>query len=106
MFIRGFRVARTFRILPKHLKAAGSPPPDSDGYGSEPDVEAVSIAATPKVRIPPIWFFSIIFLRLIDVSKYRDPLHILLDYIAEVRPCVCLCVMSMSSLTQTIAACT
>ena len=64
MFIRGFRVARTFRILPKHLKAAGSPPPDSDGYDSEPDVEAVSIAATPKVRNTkdPIWLFSIFLL--------------------------------------------
>ena len=58
MFIRGFRVARTFRILPKHLKAAGGPPPDSGGYDSEPDIEAVSIAASPRVK-DSIWFFSI-----------------------------------------------
>ena len=81
MFIRGFRVARTFKILPKHLKAAGRPSPDSDGYDSEPDIEAVSIAVTRKV-----FDFSRYFWRLIDVSKYQDPLHILLDYIAEVRP--------------------
>ena len=52
MFIRGFRVARTFRILPKHLKAAGGPSPDSDDYDSEPDIEAVSIAASSKVKDP------------------------------------------------------
>ena len=60
MFVRGFRVARTFRILPKHLKAAGSPSPDSGGYYSEPDIEAVSIAASPRVN-GPIWFFRSFF---------------------------------------------
>ena len=58
MFVRGFRVARTFKILPKHLKAAGSPSPDSGGYDSEPDIEAVSIAASPRVN-DPFWPFSI-----------------------------------------------
>ena len=58
MFIRGFRVARTFRILPKHLKAAGGPSPDSDDYDSEPDIEAVSMAASPKVK-DSIRIFSI-----------------------------------------------
>ncbi|KAF8477776.1 thioredoxin-like protein [Russula ochroleuca] len=65
VFIRGFRVARTFRILPKHLKAAAGPSSDPDGYDCEPDLEVVSIPAT---------------------SKYRDPLQILLDYIAERAP--------------------
>lgn len=66
MFIRGFRVARTFRILPKHLKAAGGPKdsepegpsdgpsgsglsPDQDSYNRE-DLEAVSIPGTSKVK--------------------------------------------------------
>jgi hypothetical protein len=47
VFIRGFRVARrTFGLL-KHLKAAGGSSSDLDG---EPDIEAVSIPATPKVK--------------------------------------------------------
>lgn len=50
MFIRGFRVARTLRIFPKHLKAAAGPPPDPDGYDGEPDLEVVSIPATSKVK--------------------------------------------------------
>jgi hypothetical protein len=50
VFIRGFRVARTFRILPRHLKAAAGPSPDQDGYDFEPDIDVVSISATPKVK--------------------------------------------------------
>ena len=49
MFIRGFRVTRSFRTLPKQLKAAG-PSPDPDDYDLEPDIEAVSIPATTKVK--------------------------------------------------------
>jgi hypothetical protein len=52
VFIRGFRVARTFRIFPKHLKAAAGPSPGPDGYDSEPDLEVVSIPATSKVKDP------------------------------------------------------
>ena len=50
MFIRGFRVTRAFRILPKHLKAAAGPSPDPDGYEFEPDLEVISIPATSKVK--------------------------------------------------------
>ena len=49
VFIRGFRVARTFRILPKQLKAAAGPSSDLDGYNFEPDIEVVSIPATAMV---------------------------------------------------------
>ena len=92
MFIRGFRVARTFGILPKHLKAAAGPSSDTDGHDYEPDIEVVSIPATPKVRDPIDFLY--LSLRFIEVSKYRDPLHLLLDYIAEVStaaPVSCLC---------------
>ena len=81
MFIRGFRVARTFGILPKHLKAAAGPSSDTGGYGYEPDTEVVSIPAAPKVKVS--LFFSPF--KFIEVSKNRDPLHMLLDYIVEVR---------------------
>ncbi|KAI0281878.1 hypothetical protein BC826DRAFT_1067562 [Russula brevipes] len=53
VFIRGFRVARTLRILPKHLKAAAGPTPDSGDHGREPDAEPVSI---PAIQITEILF--------------------------------------------------
>ncbi|KAI0276285.1 hypothetical protein BGY98DRAFT_1098257 [Russula aff. rugulosa BPL654] len=62
VFIRGYRVARTFWMLPRRLKAAAGPSTDPDGYDCDPDMEVISIPA---------------------VTKYRDPLYLLLDYIAE-----------------------
>jgi len=63
MFIRGFRVARsTLGILPKHLKAAAGPSPDSEGYDHELDSVPISMPA---------------------VTTQRDPLHLAKDYIAE-----------------------
>ena len=50
IFIRGYRVARTFWKLPKHIKAAAGPSPDLDEYDYEPGMEVVSIPATPKVH--------------------------------------------------------
>ncbi|KAH9167171.1 hypothetical protein EDB89DRAFT_137225 [Lactarius sanguifluus] len=65
IFIRGFRVARKFVIFSRGLKAAAGPNPDPKGYDYEPDVELTSTPAVPE---------------------YRDPLHILLEYIAEKAP--------------------
>ncbi|KAH8991266.1 hypothetical protein EDB92DRAFT_688194 [Lactarius akahatsu] len=62
IFIRGFRVARKLKILPPRLKGAAGPNPDPEGYDEEPDAELMSIPTVPE---------------------YRDPLHILLEYIAE-----------------------
>ncbi|KAF8501491.1 hypothetical protein F5888DRAFT_1236026 [Russula emetica] len=73
VFIRGFRVAPSLWILPKRLKAAAGPSPDPGGYGSDSDMEVISIPA---------------------ISQFRDPLHLLSDYIAEVgTTCLvsCLC---------------
>ncbi|KAI0293758.1 hypothetical protein BC826DRAFT_366579 [Russula brevipes] len=50
VFIRGFRVARTLKILPKHLKAAADPPQDSDGNDYEPERELISIPAATTVK--------------------------------------------------------
>ena len=81
MFIRGFRVARarSFRIFPRHLKAAAGPYPDPGAYDYNSSTELLSIPATTKVNdsVRPFSVFS-------KLSKYRDPLHLLLDYIAEV----------------------
>ena len=74
MFIRGFRVARTFRILPKHLKAAAGPSSDPGGYDCEPDVEVVSIPATPKVR------HSIMTFSYFDVNGGFSSIGILFIY--------------------------
>ena len=79
MFIRGFRVARTFWISPKHLKAAAGPSSDSGGYDRDPDTEVISLSANSKVK-RSIRLFSVFS----DALKYRDPLHVLLEYIAGV----------------------
>lgn len=50
VFIRGFRVARTFRILPKRLKAAAGPSSEPEGDDFEPEMELISIPATTNVE--------------------------------------------------------
>jgi hypothetical protein len=51
IFIRGFRVARTLGILPKHLRAAAKPSTDTDGddWDSGPEVRLISIPTVSKV---------------------------------------------------------
>jgi hypothetical protein len=51
VFVRGFRVARTFGIFPKHLKAAAGTS-DADEYddGPGPEREFISMPAVAKVR--------------------------------------------------------
>jgi len=82
VFIRGFRAARRpLRIWPKHLKAAGGPSPGPEEDGCEPGVGLVSIPQTAKVESLLDFFRP-----SSKVSKYRDPLHQILDYICEVWP--------------------
>jgi hypothetical protein len=81
VFIRGYRVSRTFWILPRRLKAAAGPSRDPDGYDCDPDTEVISIPAITNVKISHR-LFSIF--SNVCFSKYRDPLYLLLDYIAEV----------------------
>jgi len=64
IFIRGFRVFRKLKILPRQVKAAAGPSPDPKEDDEEPDEEYVLI---PSTTIP----------------EYRDPLHILGGYIVE-----------------------
>jgi len=80
VFIRGFRVARTLRILPKHLKAAADNPPDAEGHDSEPENELISIPVATKVGLR--FNFS---LTPTEISKYLDPLHLLLGYISGIK---------------------
>jgi hypothetical protein len=56
VFIRGFRVAQTFRILPKHLKAAAGPS-EPEGYDCDTEAELLSIPAITKVE-NALWLFS------------------------------------------------
>jgi hypothetical protein len=65
--------------MPKQLKAAAGPSPNPGGYDDDPDTELVSIPAITKVK-DCVRLFSVFS----DISKYRDPLHLILDYIAEV----------------------
>ena len=65
--------------MPRRLKAAAGPSPDLGGYDCDPDTEAISVPAVTKVK-DSVRLFSIFS----DVSKYCDPLHLLLDYLAEV----------------------
>ena len=82
IFIRGFRVARTLGILPKHLRAAAKPPTDTDGddWDSGPEVELISMPTVSKVS-----HLVFVFKFLFDPSKYQDPLHFIFGYVAGVR---------------------
>ncbi|KAI9435634.1 hypothetical protein BJY52DRAFT_1389651 [Lactarius psammicola] len=64
IFVRGFRVGRVFKLFQK-LKGAAGHTPDPSEHDSEPELEVVSI---PRY------------------TKYRDPLHVLLEYIAKQAP--------------------
>ena len=81
IFIRGFRVARTLGILPKHLRAAAKPPTDTDGddWDSGPEVRLISIPTVSKVR-----YLVSVFKSLFDPSKYPDPLYFIFDYVSGV----------------------
>ena len=87
VFIRGFRVSRSFWMLPKRLKAAAGPSSDPGGNGGDPDTEIITLSPVTTVR-DSILIFSIFS----NVSKCRDPLHLLLDYIAEVSTGLVSCV--------------
>ncbi|KAH9031012.1 hypothetical protein EDB85DRAFT_1389381 [Lactarius pseudohatsudake] len=64
IFVRGFRVGRAFKLF-QRLKGAAGHAQDPGEHDSEPELEAVSIPSFPK---------------------YKDPLHVLLEYIAERAP--------------------
>ena len=77
--IRGFRVARTLRIWPKHLKAAADSAPDPEGDGGDSDKGLVSIPAGTQVRTQFNFSRS-----SAEISKYQDPLQLLLSHAVEV----------------------
>ncbi|KAH9054245.1 hypothetical protein EDB87DRAFT_1647513, partial [Lactarius vividus] len=56
IFIRGFRVARKYKIFPR-LKGAAGPNPDPEGYDEEPDteIELVPVPAVPEVTLRTIF---------------------------------------------------
>jgi len=80
VFIRGFRVTRTLKIFPKHLIAAAGPSSDPSEDSHETDTGLASFPAITKVKCS-LFGISQTSTKL---SKYRDPLHILLEHIAEV----------------------
>ncbi|KAH9174169.1 hypothetical protein EDB89DRAFT_594079 [Lactarius sanguifluus] len=61
IFVRGFRVTRKFKILPR-LKGAAGPNPDLEGY-EEPDMELIPIPAEPEVMWQPFLELSGLHLR-------------------------------------------
>ncbi|KAH9170393.1 hypothetical protein EDB89DRAFT_1301200 [Lactarius sanguifluus] len=65
IFIRGFRVKRFLFGLVPRIKGAAEPKPDTRGNDGEPEKEVVPIPS---------------------FTKYRDPLHVLLEYIAKQAP--------------------
>jgi hypothetical protein len=71
VFIRGFRVARSFWTLRRRLKAAAGPSPDQDDGG--PDMEVISIPAITKVKdtAPLFSVFSDVF----KVPRSSSPLN-------------------------------
>ena len=79
IFIRGFRVRKRMIWRPR-LKAAAGPNPDPKDDNSEPDAELIPIPAVSKV-----WLSFRVASHRFKPSKYRDPLHVILEYITEVR---------------------
>ncbi len=91
VFIRGYRVTRVFGILPRRLRAAAGPNPSLDD-DDESDKELISLYSAKKVtysypgRLPKSF---------IKLSKYCDPLHTLLEHVAEVSTETPICVFGM-----------
>ncbi|KAH9038303.1 hypothetical protein EDB84DRAFT_1098834 [Lactarius hengduanensis] len=84
IFIRGFRAKRFFFGLIPRIRGAAEPKPDPRGNDREPK-KVIPIPSVGKVRL---LFFD--FLVFMVRSKYRDPLHVLLEYVAKVSavgPC-------------------
>jgi len=81
IFIRGFRVVRRLGILPRQLRGAAGPNPslDRDHDHDKQHMELVSIPSATTVRRSNCHFPA-----SIHSSKYRDPLHVLLEYITNV----------------------
>ena len=73
-------MTRKYKIFPR-LKGAAGPNPDPEGYDEEPDMEVISVPAVPEVTLCICLELSSLYFWL---AKYRDPLHILLQFIAEV----------------------
>lgn len=82
--MRGYRVVRVLGIWPR-LRGAG-PTPDISGHdprsasGRQLAVEPIGYPADTNVKSHFYLFFAI----FLNVPKYQDPLHVLLQYIAEV----------------------
>jgi len=81
IFIRGFRVARTLGILPKHLRAAAEPSTDMAGNDRDSgrEVELISMPTVSEVS-----YLVYAFDPLFDPPKHQDPLHFIFEYVAGV----------------------
>ncbi|KAH9035741.1 hypothetical protein EDB85DRAFT_840328 [Lactarius pseudohatsudake] len=64
IFVRGYRVTRAFKLFPR-LRGAAGHNPDPSGHDSGLELEVVSLPS---------------------FTKYKDPLHVLSEYIAERAP--------------------
>ena len=67
--------------MPRRLEAAAGPSSDPGGYDYGPDTEVISMPANSQVKD---CIRHLLACPGSDVLKFRDPLHLLLDYIAEV----------------------
>ncbi|KAH9970628.1 hypothetical protein BGW80DRAFT_560879 [Lactifluus volemus] len=50
LFVRGFRVTRRLKILPRQLRGAAGNASDSNGHDSEPEMESTSVPMVTKVK--------------------------------------------------------
>ncbi|KAH8991261.1 hypothetical protein EDB92DRAFT_687617 [Lactarius akahatsu] len=68
IFVRGFRVARAFKLFPR-LRGAAGYTPDPSGPDSDSELE-----------------FGLEVVSIPSFTEYRDPMHVLLEHIAERAP--------------------
>ncbi|KAH9012524.1 hypothetical protein EDB84DRAFT_938760 [Lactarius hengduanensis] len=87
IFVRGFRVKRAFKIFPPRLRGAAGSAPDSSWGDGKPDSEMEVVSSIPSVTDSETEVVSSIssITNSGSEAQYRDPLHILLEYIASVN---------------------
>ena len=103
IFVRGFRATRIAKILP-WLRGAAGPAriPGEDHHDEDDsDTQVTSIPSNTDVRLS----IRHSNLCLPDISKYQDPLHTLLEYIATVRVDDLRCVFIMRRTLQQAPDC-
>ncbi len=81
IFVRGFRVARPLAMLPRRRTGTVGPNQARDWDHED---NKLPMEPTPLPTSTMVMYSDRHFMTSINLSQYRDPLHVLLEYIAKV----------------------